>query len=250
MPKESFEETLHQSTCKMLLDLARKNEEGMIILDGLDAAILGVVSRCGLSPCLLYSSERIVRIFVERDGMSREEAEEFFDFNTAGAYLGEQTPLFLHDLECPALMRWTSDVPPQPASVSAAGAEPDHRGEVRVVVFVRTNHQAPNGVETLARLQLRMRFTDRDDLVTRLRKSVDNWTRTTDAGRRVRQASSDDTNIGDLASYGVLEDARDAELDRLLAEQGLHEVRLTAVQDNVMTLPYDTLLIRDYDDPT
>jgi len=109
MPKESFAETLHLSTSKMLMDLARENEEGAIILDGLDAAVLGVVSRCGQAPCLLYSSERIVRILMERDGMTREDAEEFFDFNTAGAYMGERTPLFLHDIEFPALLRWTNE---------------------------------------------------------------------------------------------------------------------------------------------
>jgi hypothetical protein len=109
MSQESFVEMRHLSTCKMLLDMARENEEGMIILDGLDAAVIGLVSRCGQSPCLMYSSERIVRIFMARDGMTREEAEEFFDFNTAGAYLGDTSPFFLHDLECPDLLRWTND---------------------------------------------------------------------------------------------------------------------------------------------
>ena len=28
-------------------------------------------------------------------GMDREEAEEWFDFNTAGAYMGPRTPMFL-----------------------------------------------------------------------------------------------------------------------------------------------------------
>lgn len=111
MPKESFDETLHQSTVKMLLDLARENEDGLVALDGLDAALIGVSSRCGQASCLVYSSERIIRILVERDGMTRDEAEEFFDFNIAGAYMGERTPFFLHDLECPAVLRWTSDQP-------------------------------------------------------------------------------------------------------------------------------------------
>lgn len=108
---ESFAETLHQSTVKMLLDLARENEDGLVILNGLDAAVIGVSSRCGQASCLVYSSERIVRILIERDGMTRDEAEEFFDFNIAGAYMGERTPFFLHDLECPAVLRWTNDNP-------------------------------------------------------------------------------------------------------------------------------------------
>ncbi len=29
------------------------------------------------------------------DGMSEEEAEEFFDYNQLGSYVGEQTPCFI-----------------------------------------------------------------------------------------------------------------------------------------------------------
>ena len=30
-----------------------------------------------------------------KDGMTRDEAEEYFDFNTQGAWVGEQTPGYL-----------------------------------------------------------------------------------------------------------------------------------------------------------
>jgi len=32
---------------------------------------------------------------MSRDGMSWEDAVEFFDFNTVGAWVGEQTPLIM-----------------------------------------------------------------------------------------------------------------------------------------------------------
>ena len=32
---------------------------------------------------------------MNRDGMSHEEAVEFFEFNTKGAYLGPNTPIFI-----------------------------------------------------------------------------------------------------------------------------------------------------------
>jgi hypothetical protein len=32
---------------------------------------------------------------MERDGMERDEAEEFFDFNIEGAYVGPETPVFI-----------------------------------------------------------------------------------------------------------------------------------------------------------
>jgi hypothetical protein len=34
-----------------------------------------------------------------KDGMEYDEALEYFDFNIAGAYVGEQTPIFIHKIE-------------------------------------------------------------------------------------------------------------------------------------------------------
>jgi hypothetical protein len=69
--------------------------EGAIILDGLDGAIIGVVEEFGNSPRILYSKEKIIDILVERDGMTSEEAIEYYDFNILGLYAGEQNPVFL-----------------------------------------------------------------------------------------------------------------------------------------------------------
>jgi len=70
----------------------------MLIADGLDEAIIGQVSSFGREDILLYSVKKIIDILVERDGMSPDEALEFYDFNIAGAYLGEGMPAFLDDL--------------------------------------------------------------------------------------------------------------------------------------------------------
>jgi len=34
-------------------------------------------------------------VLVARDGMSMEEAEEYFEYNVQGAYVGEDTPIFM-----------------------------------------------------------------------------------------------------------------------------------------------------------
>jgi hypothetical protein len=70
-------------------------DENMLVADGFDAAILGVAERCGQLPLVVYDAEKCIKILVERDHMSYEDAEEFFNFNTAGAWVGEYTPLFL-----------------------------------------------------------------------------------------------------------------------------------------------------------
>jgi hypothetical protein len=69
--------------------------EGAIILDGLDEAIIGIVEEFGNGPRILYSKEKIIDILVERDGMTSEEAIEYYDFNILGLYAGEQNPVFL-----------------------------------------------------------------------------------------------------------------------------------------------------------
>lgn len=68
--------------------------EGVIKFNGLDAAIVGVGEVHGQGLRLVYSAESIIRIFME-EGMTEEDAIEHFEFNVAGLYAGEQTPLIL-----------------------------------------------------------------------------------------------------------------------------------------------------------
>lgn len=65
----------------------------ILLADGLEGAFLGV-DETGEAPRAVYSIEECIRI-LSKD-MSREDAEEYFDYNVSGAYVGEQTPLFIH----------------------------------------------------------------------------------------------------------------------------------------------------------
>ena len=58
-----------------------------------DEAILGVAERFGMDPVVAYDRTRVIDIY-SRD-MTREEAEEFFEFNTIGAWFGDATPVFI-----------------------------------------------------------------------------------------------------------------------------------------------------------
>jgi hypothetical protein len=60
-----------------------------------DQAIVGVADRIGMSTVVVYDTSKIIDILCERDGMDREEATEFYEFNILGAYVGEQTPMFI-----------------------------------------------------------------------------------------------------------------------------------------------------------
>ena len=76
------------------MNLSNHDEE-LLTADGLDDAIIGIGSRCGQLPVVVYDSAKVIDILIERDGMSHEEAEEFFSFNIEGAWVGEQTPVWL-----------------------------------------------------------------------------------------------------------------------------------------------------------
>jgi hypothetical protein len=74
-------------------ELAEANEE-MLFADGFDEALIGFVERAGSSVLALYDTDKCIQILMERDGMTDEEATEFFYFNVAGSYMGENTPVF------------------------------------------------------------------------------------------------------------------------------------------------------------
>ena len=58
-----------------------------------DQAIIGVMERAGGSPVIAYDTQKILDI-LERS-MSVEEAQEFFEYNILGAYVGDKTPVYI-----------------------------------------------------------------------------------------------------------------------------------------------------------
>jgi hypothetical protein len=66
-----------------------------LLCDGFDEAIIGIAERIGLGPVVAYDVEKMLDIMIERDGMTYEEAREYFDFNIIGAWMGEFTPIFI-----------------------------------------------------------------------------------------------------------------------------------------------------------
>ncbi len=69
-------------------------EHDLMVMDGYDDCIIGVVERYGQQPIVCYDKEKVLQR-LQADGMDREEAEEFFYFNQIGAWMGDATPCFL-----------------------------------------------------------------------------------------------------------------------------------------------------------
>ena len=78
---------------KDIEDLYSDDEPDILFADGYDEAIAGVVWD-GERTRVVYTTEKILSILME-DGMTYDEASEYFDFNVAGSYMGVYTPLYL-----------------------------------------------------------------------------------------------------------------------------------------------------------
>jgi hypothetical protein len=72
-------------------------DSGLVVMDGFDDCIVGVASRFH-DTFVVYDIEKVLNK-LEADGMTREEAVEFHEFNQAGAWVGPRTPAFI-DTRC------------------------------------------------------------------------------------------------------------------------------------------------------
>jgi hypothetical protein len=72
----------------------RYPEEDFMIADGFDDAIIGIDTQ---SLRVIYSVTMCLKVLIEQDGMTLEEAKEYFDFNVSGAFVGESTPIWCED---------------------------------------------------------------------------------------------------------------------------------------------------------
>jgi len=84
------------------LDIQRRNEileemfHGAMLADGFEDALIGFGQRFN-SPVAIYDYKKCIDILMGRDGMSEDEAVEFFDFNVVGAYVGDSTPVYIYE---------------------------------------------------------------------------------------------------------------------------------------------------------
>jgi len=69
-------------------------DEELLFADGFDAALLGWGGAFN-QMAAVYDYDVCIDVLVFRDGMTQEDAVEYFEFNVIGAYVGEHTPIFL-----------------------------------------------------------------------------------------------------------------------------------------------------------
>ena len=75
-------------------DLLYQLSPDVIVADGFEDALIGVGQQFNKAMAV-YDRQKCIEILLERDGMSDEEAVEYFEYNVTGAWVGEYTPIFL-----------------------------------------------------------------------------------------------------------------------------------------------------------
>jgi hypothetical protein len=69
-------------------------DDSIITADGFELAFLG----CGYSfggAYAIYNFSTCMEILMQRDGMTYEEAMEYYDYNIFGSWMGDNTPIFI-----------------------------------------------------------------------------------------------------------------------------------------------------------
>ena len=78
--------------------LEQYSDEDLLSADGFEDCVIGVAYDKSTSVYrLVYSRTKCIEVMIARDGMTYEEAMEYFDFNVEGAYVGEKTPIWVDD---------------------------------------------------------------------------------------------------------------------------------------------------------
>jgi hypothetical protein len=98
-PAKKKEEPEFHPIHQAVSDILAEGEETIRICDGYADALVGVsLSQFERNTVLVYDYEKVISILQRgsKPRMSREDAEEYFDFNIIGGWHGKETPMFIN----------------------------------------------------------------------------------------------------------------------------------------------------------
>lgn len=70
------------------------DRRAMLTMVGYDDCIIGVCTRFGQEPIVAYDRAKVIAKLMA-EGLTEEDAEEWFQFNQIGGWYGEMTPCFI-----------------------------------------------------------------------------------------------------------------------------------------------------------
>lgn len=69
--------------------------EDALVMDGFDDCAIGILERFGMNHIVIYDKQMVIDQLIEEGCDDREGAEEYYEYNQLGAWLGDKTPGFL-----------------------------------------------------------------------------------------------------------------------------------------------------------
>ena len=96
MPNHKSQDSAHHELKMYSMSLGDEGtvDEGIVTLSGMDGAIIGTTIRESVE-IAVYSEQKILDLLIYRDGMTREESRDYFDFNMVGSWIGTRTPVIV-----------------------------------------------------------------------------------------------------------------------------------------------------------
>lgn len=89
----SSNKTLHEKVEEYLGE-----DEEIMLADGFEDAFIGIGRQFSNPPYAIYDRQKCIEILMQ-DDMDYDEAEEYFEYNVQGAYVGESTPCFMNYID-------------------------------------------------------------------------------------------------------------------------------------------------------
>ena len=68
--------------------------DDLMLMDNYDDCIVRISERFGCGSLVVYDLSKVLDKLVE-SGMTEEEAQEYYEYNMIGSYVGENTPSFI-----------------------------------------------------------------------------------------------------------------------------------------------------------
>ena len=79
----------------MILDIKDYVSEDALLLEPRERYDHCIIGATYDGTKIIYDAIKIIEALVEDDDMTEDEAVEYFEFNILGAYLGENTPIYV-----------------------------------------------------------------------------------------------------------------------------------------------------------
>jgi hypothetical protein len=83
----------HLEGVRLMKEMCSEFNSEALFADGFDESIIGIDTKGRVT----YSLSKIIQTLMNRDGMTEEEAREFFYFNIDGSYVGDYTPIYIYE---------------------------------------------------------------------------------------------------------------------------------------------------------